>query len=81
MWPEGWIPILEGSSRSQERCPFLKAAQADWLWPVEGICRARTDGRLMVPTVPHYLNLCAREEHRLCEIFRARSHPAEKAAA
>jgi len=54
------------------RCPFLRPAAAEWLWPVEGICRARTDGRLMVPPVSHYLNLCVTDEHHLCEVFRAR---------
>ncbi|MBI4734460.1 MAG: hypothetical protein HY766_00095 [candidate division NC10 bacterium] len=62
-------------------CPFLKPAVADWLWPVEGICCARLDGRLMVPPVPHYLHLCTTAEHHLCEVFRARSHPADKAVA
>jgi hypothetical protein len=45
---------------------------ADWLWPVEGYCRARSDGRFMIPPVPYYLNLCTKSEHRLCEAFRAR---------
>jgi hypothetical protein len=81
MRPEGRTPIPEENSHLHDGCPFLKRAQADWLWPVEGICRARMDGRLMVPPVPHYLNLCTRGEYRLCEIFRARSHAPEKAAA
>lgn len=54
------------------RCPYLKHAVADWLWPVEGICHARRDGRLMVPPVPHYLHLCTTPDHKLCEVFRAR---------
>jgi hypothetical protein len=53
-------------------CPHLKRAMADWLWPVEGYCRARADGRFMIPPVPYYLNLCTTPEHRLCEAFRAR---------
>lgn len=69
------------SSPVADRCPFLKPAVADWLWPVEGFCRARLDGRLMVPPVPHYLHLCTTAEHHLCEVFRARSRPADKAAA
>ena len=54
------------------RCPFLQAAAAEWLWPVEGICRARADGRLMVPPVFHYLHLCVTGDHHLCEVYRAR---------
>lgn len=54
-------------------CPYLKHAAADWLWPVEGFCRARSDGRLMVPPVPHYLHLCATGDYRLCEAFRVRT--------
>jgi hypothetical protein len=53
------------------RCPFLRPAAAEWLWPVEGICRGRMDGRLMVPPVSHYLNLCVTDNHHLCEVFRA----------
>ena len=71
----------EDSQPAHDPCPFLKRAVADWLWPVEGICRARMDGRLMVPPVPHYLHLCTTREHRLCEVFRARSRPAERIAA
>ena len=80
MRPEGRTAIPEESSHLHDRCPFLKRAEADWLWPVEGICRARIDGRLMVPPIPHYLNICTTGEHRLCEVFRARSRAAEKAA-
>ncbi len=64
-----------------DRCPFLKPTVADWLWPVEGICRARLDGRLMVPLVPHYLPLWTAAEPHPCEVFRARSRPADKAVA
>ena len=74
-------PTREDSSPVMDRCPFLKPAMADWLWPVEGFCRARLDGRLMVPPVPHYLHLCTTTEHHLCEVFRARSRPADKAVA
>jgi len=81
MGPEGRTSILEENSHLHDGCPFLKRVQADWLWPVEGVCRARMDGRLMVPPVPHYLNLCTRGEYRLCETFRARSRAPEKAAA
>lgn len=35
----------------------------------------------MVPAVPHCLHLCTTRQHRLCELFRARSHPPDKAAA
>lgn len=77
------VRSLTGEDRRpvMDRCPFLKPAVADWLWPVEGICCARLDGRLMVPPVPHYLHLCTTAEHHLCEVFRARSRPADKAVA
>lgn len=65
--------IPDGATVEISPCPFLKHAVADWCWPVEGICRARKDGCLMVPPVPHYLHLCTTPEHRLCEIFRART--------
>lgn len=77
MRPERRTSIPEENGHLHDGCPFLKHTQADWLWPVEGICRARMDGRLMVPTVPHYLNLCTRWEHRLCEVLRARSRTPE----
>jgi hypothetical protein len=66
---------LEGERLTREacRCPFILLAAADWLWPVEGICRGRSDGRLMVPPVPHYLHLCITESHELCEVYRART--------
>jgi len=70
-----------GSGPFHEPCPFLKRVVADWIWPVEGVCRARADGRLMVPPVPHYLHLCTTEDHRLCEVFRVRLHPREDKAA
>jgi hypothetical protein len=60
------IPLLP-------HCPYLKHAAADWLWPVEGFCRARADGQCMVPAVPHYLHLCATGDYHLCEAFRART--------
>jgi hypothetical protein len=68
----------QGTNAAITRCPFLKNAVADWLWPVEGICQARRDGRLMVPPVPHYLHLCTTPDHRLCEVFRARTCRADQ---
>jgi hypothetical protein len=61
-------------------CPFNQPVRAEWLWPVEGICRGRTDGRLMVPPVAHYLQLCTTGDHHLCEVFRARCRPLGAAA-
>lgn len=81
MMAEGPFVIGEKTSPVLDHCPFLRRAVADWLWPVEGICRARVDGRLMVPPVPHYLHLCTTDEHRLCEVFRARFRSPDKAAA
>ena len=72
--------VKEKSGPVHDPCPFLRRVVADWLWPVEGICRARSDGRLMVPPVPHYLHLCTTEDHRLCEVFRVRLHPQKTAA-
>ena len=73
--------VGEKGESVHDHCPFLKPATADWLWPVEGICRARVDGRLMVPPVPHYLHLCTTSDHQLCEVFRARFCPPDQAAA
>jgi hypothetical protein len=73
--------VVEKGESVHDHCPCLKPAVADWLWPVEGICRARVDGRLMVPPVPHYLHLCTTRDHRLCEVFRARFRPSDQAAA
>jgi hypothetical protein len=73
--------IRERANGKTSCCPFLKHAVADWLWPVEGICQARQDGRLMVPPVPHYLHLCTTPDHRLCEVFRARTYRADQALA
>jgi hypothetical protein len=74
MMREGPGDILgDGLIREACRCPFIRPAAAEWLWPVEGFCRGRSDGRLMVPPVPHYLHLCITENHQLCEVFRART--------
>ena len=73
--------IRIGADDAITRCPFLKHAVADWLWPVEGICRARKDGSLMAPPIPHFLHLCTTPEHRLCEVFRARTCRADQAFA
>jgi len=74
MNPEGAGAVLgEGLALQTCQCPFLRPAAAEWLWPVEGICQGRTDGRLMVPPVSHYLHLCITENHHLCEVFRART--------
>jgi hypothetical protein len=84
--PEGLIvdeprPMIPHENNpSCSGCPFLQPALAEWLWPVEGICRGRLDGRLMVPPVPHYLQLCTTGDHALCEVFRARSRPLDAAA-
>ncbi len=72
--------IPHENSLEYSRCPFLQPAVAEWIWPVEGICRGRLDGRLMVPPVPHYLHLCTTGNHHLCEVFRARSRPQGVAA-
>lgn len=81
MTPEALSATTEGGRAVYDRCPFLKRAVADWIWPVEGICRARQDGHLMVPPVPHYLHLCITPDHRLCEVFRARACPTDKVPA
>jgi len=74
MNPEGTGTTLrEGLALQTCRCPFIRPAAAEWLWPVEGICQGRSDGRLMVPPVSHYLNLCVTDDHHLCEVFRARA--------
>jgi hypothetical protein len=84
--PEGLIvnkpcPLIPHENSSVcSGCPFLQPAPAEWLWPVEGICRGRLDGRLMVPPVSHYLKLCTTGDHHLCEVFRARSCPLGAAA-
>ena len=84
--PEGLIVnepcpmISDENSPAYSGCPFLQPALAEWLWPVEGICRARVDGRLMVPPVPHYLQLCTTGDHHLCEVFRTRSRSLDVAA-
>ena len=72
--------ISDENSPAYSGCPFLQPALAEWLWPVEGICRARVDGRLMVPPVPHYLQLCTTGDHHLCEVFRTRSRSLDVAA-
>ena len=78
MATDGRPAIRKSANGEISRCPFLKHAVADWLWPVEGICQARKDGHLMVPPVPHYLHLCTTHDHRLCEVFRPRTCRADQ---
>ncbi len=80
MTPDARSSIPNENNPAFARCPFLQPALAEWIWPVEGICRGRLDGRLMVPPVPHYLHLCSTGDHHLCEVFRARSYPLGVAA-
>lgn len=81
LMPEVQPTTVRTAEAMRDGCPFLRRAVADWLWPVEGICRARMDGRLMVPPIPHYLQLCNTGDHRLCEVLRARLRLPNQAAA
>ena len=69
----GTLPTLARESTLGSHCPYLTHAAADWSLPVEGCCRARAGGRPMAPAVPHYLQLCATADYRLCDAFRART--------
>ncbi len=51
-------------------CPFFKKAIVDWLYPVTGYCRGRTDGKLLIPSIADYRRLCATEQYRSCETFQ-----------
>jgi len=65
--------VRQTSTSPAPHCPYLKHAAADWLWPVEGSCRARAAGHGMVPSVPHFLHLCATGDYHWCDAFRART--------
>ncbi len=51
-------------------CPLFKKAIVDWLYPVTGYCRGRTDGKLMIPSIADYRQLCTTEHYRSCETFQ-----------
>ncbi len=51
-------------------CPFFKKATADWLYPVTGYCRGRPDGKLMIPSIAVYRQLCTTEDFQSCEDYR-----------
>ncbi len=51
-------------------CPFFKKAIVDWLYPVTGYCRGRTNGKLMIPSIADYRRLCTTEQYRSCETFQ-----------
>jgi len=53
-------------------CPFFKKATADWLYPVTGYCRGRLDGKLMIPSIAEYRQLCTTEHFRSCETYRSK---------
>ena len=51
-------------------CPFFKKAAADWLYPVTGYCGGRPDGKLMIPSIAEYRELCTTEQFRSCENYQ-----------
>ncbi len=51
-------------------CPFFKKATADWLYPVTGYCQGRADGKLMIPSIAEYRELCTTEHFRSCENYQ-----------
>ncbi len=54
-------------------CPFFKKALADWLYPVTGYCRGRTDGKLLIPSIADYRQRCTTEQYRSCETYQKNS--------
>jgi response regulator RpfG family c-di-GMP phosphodiesterase len=51
-------------------CPFFKKATADWLYPVTGYCQGRADGKLMIPSIAEYRELCTTEHFPSCENYQ-----------
>lgn len=58
-------------------CPFFKKAPADWLYPVIGYCLGRLDGKLMIPSIAEYRELCTTEHFRSCQNYRSRRQTIE----
>ena len=56
----------------QRFCPFLRPAQAEWIYPVQGFCRGLPRGLLMIPSVEEYRTRCSTEAYAACPIYRAR---------
>lgn len=52
-------------------CPFFKKATADWLYPVTGYCRGRPDGKLMIPSIAEYRQVCTTQRFRSCENYQS----------
>lgn len=53
-------------------CPFFKKVTADWLYPVTGYCRGRPDGKLMIPSIAEYRQLCTTEDFQSCENYQTK---------
>ncbi len=61
----------QDAKAEQTFCPFLRPAQADWIYPVEGYCEGLPRGLLMIPTAHEYQTLCSTAGHTACPIYRA----------
>jgi CheY-like chemotaxis protein len=62
-------------------CPFFKKAAADWLYPVTGYCRGKPDGKLMIPSIFDYRELCTSEQFRSCKTYQTRGQLLDEAVA
>ncbi len=52
-------------------CPQLRAAKADWSYPIAGYCIPEAPpGRLMIPTIEEYRTRCTTPRFRECRWFR-----------
>lgn len=53
-------------------CPFFKKVTADWLYPITGYCLGRSDGKLMIPSIAEYRQLCTTEDFQSCENYQVK---------
>jgi CheY-like chemotaxis protein len=44
----------------------------DWFYRVTGYCRGRSDGKLMIPNIAEYRQLCTTEDFQSCENYQTK---------
>lgn len=54
------------------QCPYLKLLESCWLYSVEGYCHGYRDGRLRIPSIQEFRDLCTTYLYVTCRTYRTR---------
>ncbi len=63
--------MAAGGSDSRH-CPYLKRLEGYCLYPVEGYCCGYRDGRLRIPSIQEFQDLCTTYLYVTCRTYRTR---------